>query len=83
MWGALALGVSAVHDGRLDGVMLAVVALIPLAAFELVLGMPAAAQALEAARHSATRLNGVLDAPVPVPRTRRRRSDAPIPGTTP
>jgi thiol reductant ABC exporter CydC subunit len=66
MWGALALGVSAVHDGRLDGVMLAVVALIPLAAFELVVGMPSAAQALEAARQSATRLNGVLDAPVPV-----------------
>ena len=43
-WGALVLGVSAVESGRLDGVMLAVVALIPLAAFELVVGLPTAAR---------------------------------------
>jgi thiol reductant ABC exporter CydC subunit len=65
-WGAVALGVSAVHDGRLDGVMLAVVALIPLAAFELVIGLPAAAQSLEGARRSTARIDAVLDAPVPV-----------------
>ena len=44
MWAALALGVSAVHAGRLDGVFLAVVALIPLAAFELVSPLPVAAR---------------------------------------
>ena len=66
VWGAVALGVSAVHDGRLDGVMLAVVVLIPLAAFELVVGLPAAAQSLEGARRSAARIYAVLDAPVPV-----------------
>ncbi len=65
-WAALVLGVSAVHDGRLEGVMLAVVALIPLAAFELVAPLPAASQALEGARHSAARLEAVLDAPPPI-----------------
>ncbi len=38
MWGALAVGVSAVHAGRLEGVLLAGIALIPLVAFELVTG---------------------------------------------
>jgi thiol reductant ABC exporter CydC subunit len=65
-WVALVLGVAAVHDGRLDGVMLAVVALIPLAAFELVAPLPGAAQALEGARSSAARLEAVVDAPSPV-----------------
>jgi thiol reductant ABC exporter CydC subunit len=65
-WVALVLGVAAVHDGRLEGVMLAVVALIPLAAFELVAPLPAAAQALEGARSSAARLASVMDAPSPV-----------------
>ncbi len=53
MWAALALGVGAVHAGRLDGVFLAVVALIPLAAFELVVPLPVAAHALEGAQRSA------------------------------
>ncbi len=66
MWLALVLGVSAVHAGRLQGVMLAVVALVPLAAFELVVPLPAAAQALEGAQRSAGRLNGVMDQPLPV-----------------
>src|SRR5262249_45830964 len=35
MWGSLAVGVAAVADGRLDGVLLAGLALIPLALFEL------------------------------------------------
>lgn len=74
MWGAVALGVSAVHDGRLDGVMLAVVALIPLAAFELVIGLPTAAQSLEGARRSTARINAVLDAPLPV-----YEPDCPVP----
>jgi thiol reductant ABC exporter CydC subunit len=65
-WVALVLGVAAVHDGRLEGVMLAVVALVPLAAFELVAPLPVAAQALEGARSSAARLASVMDAPSPV-----------------
>ena len=36
MWGALLVGVAAVRAGRLDGVLLAGIALIPLVAFELV-----------------------------------------------
>ena len=65
-WVALVLGVAAVHDGRLEGVMLAVVALVPLAAFELVAPLPVAAQALEGARSSAARLASLMDAPSPV-----------------
>jgi thiol reductant ABC exporter CydC subunit len=77
MWLALVLGVSAVHAGHLQGVMLAVVALIPLAAFELVAPLPAAAQALEGAQRSAGRLNAVMDQAPPVvepaaPRTLER-----------
>ena len=41
MWGALVVGVSAVHAGHLNGVLLAGLALIPLVAFELVAGLPA------------------------------------------
>ncbi len=64
--GALALGIPAVRSGRLDGVLLAVVVLIPLAAFEAVAGLPAAGQALERVRRSAARIFDVLDRPVPV-----------------
>ena len=53
VWGAIVVGVPAVDEGRLDGVFLAVVVLIPLAAFELVAGLPAATQALERVRRSA------------------------------
>jgi thiol reductant ABC exporter CydC subunit len=66
VWGTLALAVPAVHDGRLRGVLLAVVALTPLAAFEAVAGLPAATQALERVRRSAARVFAVLDAPEPV-----------------
>ncbi len=40
VWGALSLGTSAVRDGAMSGVMLAVVVLIPLAAFEAVQVLP-------------------------------------------
>ena len=46
MWGALLVGVSAVHAGRMHGVLLAGLALIPLVAFELVSGLPSATQTL-------------------------------------
>ncbi len=66
MWGALALGIAAVHAGTLDGVLLAVIALIPLAAFELVTELPAATQTLQRVRRSAARLFEVIDAASPV-----------------
>ena len=66
-WGILVVGVPAVHSGRLGGVWLAVVALIPLAAFELVSGLPAATQTLQRARRTAARLFAIIDVPDPVP----------------
>ncbi len=66
MWGALLVGVSAVRSGSLPGTLLAVIALIPLAAFELVTGLPAATQSLQRVRGSAARVFEVFDAPPPV-----------------
>ncbi|MEU3370699.1 thiol reductant ABC exporter subunit CydD [Streptomyces sp. NPDC006660] len=70
--GAALAGVRAVADGRLDGVLLAVVVLLPLAAFEAVTGLPLAVQACQRVRRSAERVYEVLDAPAPV-----REPDAP------
>ncbi|MFI0738102.1 thiol reductant ABC exporter subunit CydD [Streptomyces sp. NPDC021100] len=64
--GAAWAGVAAVHDGRLDGVRLAVVVLLPLAAFEAVTGLPLAVQHRQRVRRSAERVYEVLDAPEPV-----------------
>jgi thiol reductant ABC exporter CydC subunit len=66
MWGSLLVGVSAVRSGALAGVLLAVIALVPLAAFELVTGLPVATQTLERVRASAARVFEVCDAPAPV-----------------
>jgi thiol reductant ABC exporter CydC subunit len=66
MWGALLVGVAAVRAGQLDGVLLAGMALIPLVAFELVAGLPAAAQALQRVRQAAARVFEVMDTPPPV-----------------
>jgi thiol reductant ABC exporter CydC subunit len=66
MWGALLVGVSAVHAGRLEGVLLAGIALIPLVAFELVTGLPSATQTLQRVRRSAARVFEVMDTPPPV-----------------
>jgi thiol reductant ABC exporter CydC subunit len=63
MWGALAVGVAAVHAGRLEGVLLAGIALIPLVAFELVTGLPSATQTLQRVRRSAARVFEVMDTP--------------------
>ena len=52
MWGSLTVGVAAVASGRIDGVLLAGLALVPLAAFELISPVPAATQALEGVRSS-------------------------------
>ncbi|GGQ00106.1 thiol reductant ABC exporter CydC subunit [Actinomadura coerulea] len=74
VWGSLAVGVPAVRSGALDGVLLAVVVLLPLAAFEVVAGLPLAAQYLERVRRSAARVFAVLDSPPPV-----QEPDAPAP----
>ncbi len=65
-WGCLLVGIPAVTTGRLSGTELAVVTLIPLAAFELVIGLPVATQALQRVRQAAARLFEVTDAPDPV-----------------
>jgi ATP-binding cassette subfamily C protein CydCD len=61
-----AVGAQAVAAGRLDGVLLAVLVLTPLAAFEAVAGMPSAAQHRQRSREAAKRVYDILDAPEPV-----------------
>lgn len=61
--GALAVGSAATASGRLDGVLLAVVTLTPLALVEVVAPLPAAAVAVVRARGAAERLAALLDAP--------------------
>ena len=62
-WGALTLGVDATHAGSLNGALLAVLALVPLAAFELSSPLPAATQALQRTRVAAARVFEAMDAP--------------------
>ncbi len=66
-WGCLMVGIPAVLSGRLAGTELAVITLIPLAAFEFVVGLPVATQALQRVRQTAARVFDVLDTPAPVP----------------
>lgn len=66
MLGALLVGVSAVRSGRLDGVLLAGIALIPLVAFELVAALPGATQTMRRVRRSAARVFEAIDTPPPV-----------------
>ena len=67
----LAMAVALVGDGELDGVYLALVPLVALAAFEAVTPMTAAVEQLSRVRTAAGRLEGLLDAEPPVaePRT--------------
>lgn len=66
VWCALALGATAVRGGGLDPVALAVVVLTPLAAFELVVGLPVAAATVSRVRRSLERVGEVLVATPPV-----------------
>jgi thiol reductant ABC exporter CydC subunit len=79
VWATLLVGVPAVHAGRLPGPLLAVLVLVPLAVFETVLALPAAAQALERVRQSGARVFEVMDAPPVVvdPPVPRRLGDGP------
>ena len=64
---SLMAGIAAVQHGALSGVNLAVIVLLPLAAFEAVVGLPGAAQALARVQQSGERVYGILNAPIPVP----------------
>jgi thiol reductant ABC exporter CydC subunit len=64
---ALVAGALAVRGGTLDGELLAVVVLTPLAVFEIVGAVPLAAQHLAAARAALARLGEVAAAPDPAP----------------
>ena len=71
VWGAILVGVPAVGSGTLPGVQLAVIVLIPLAAFELVNALPGATQSFEGVRRSTAR---VVRARRPAARRRSGRS---------
>ncbi|MFI0964379.1 thiol reductant ABC exporter subunit CydD [Streptomyces sp. NPDC021080] len=60
------VGAQAVAAGRMHGVLMAVVVLTPLAAFEAVMGLPLAVQYRQRVRKSAERVYEVLDAADPV-----------------
>ncbi|WP_436771914.1 thiol reductant ABC exporter subunit CydD [Yinghuangia sp. YIM S09857] len=66
VWGCAAVGIAAVAAGRLDGVLLALVVLTPLAAFEATAVLPSAGRHLESSRRAAARVFEVVDAPEPV-----------------
>ena len=70
LWGAVVVATGS----DLTPVLVAVVALVPLATFELVATLPVATQELTRVRASAARVRAVLDAPVPV-----REPTAPLP----
>jgi thiol reductant ABC exporter CydC subunit len=74
VWSLLALGAYRVHTGGLSPVLLAVVALTPIAVFEVVGQAPEAVRRLDTARAGLDRVFGVLDAPTPV-----REPDAGVP----
>ncbi|WP_435300428.1 thiol reductant ABC exporter subunit CydC [Timonella sp. A28] len=59
---AAALGIPSVIDGSLAPVELAVIVLTPLAVFEVVQGLPAAAIQMHTSRQAAHRIMGILDA---------------------
>ncbi|BDH02905.1 thiol reductant ABC exporter subunit CydD [Streptomyces seoulensis] len=63
---AALLGAQAAAGGRIQGVVVAVVVLTPLAAFEAVLGLPLAVRYRQRVARSAERVYEVLDAPEPV-----------------
>ncbi|MFM1964373.1 MAG: hypothetical protein RL134_98 [Actinomycetota bacterium] len=62
----LVAAIPAVVDGRIGPAWLAVAALLPLAAYDVVATLPSSALAYQRVRGSAQRINEVLDAPDPV-----------------
>ncbi|HXW34768.1 MAG TPA: thiol reductant ABC exporter subunit CydC [Acidimicrobiales bacterium] len=66
VWGSLVSGIVAISRGHFDPVLLAVIALTPLAAFEAFLPLQGATQDLERVRRTSKRLFEIFDAPEPV-----------------
>ena len=62
VWGLLVLAIPMVREGVIDGVSLAVICLVGMAAFEAVQPLPAAAQYLEEQVAAARRVFTILDA---------------------
>jgi thiol reductant ABC exporter CydC subunit len=63
VWASAVAGVTATGAGRLSGVTLAVIVMLPLAAFEALAPLPTAATLLARVRTSAERLFGLVDTP--------------------
>ena len=78
-WASLVAGIPAVVDGRLDGTMLAVLALAPLAAFEPIASLPSALVDMREALGSAERVVDLLER---VPLVRDPQVPAPFPEGT-
>jgi thiol reductant ABC exporter CydC subunit len=76
LWLCLAFGIEGVRSGAVPGVVLAVLALTPLAAHELFSGLGPAAQEIPRLRSSAARVSDVLHRPDPV---REPARPAPLP----
>jgi thiol reductant ABC exporter CydC subunit len=66
VWGVLVLAVPSVHSGRVPGPLLAVLALVPLALFELISGLPPAARSMTRVRRSIARVSEVFNTPPPL-----------------
>jgi thiol reductant ABC exporter CydC subunit len=66
VWGVLVLAVPSVRSGRVPGPLLAVLALVPLALFELISGLPLAARTMTGVRQSISRVSEVMDTPPPL-----------------
>jgi len=66
LWGVVVLSIPLVREGRIEGVMLGVLGLLTLAAFEAATSLPSAAQMWESVRTAADRFFEVVDAPPPI-----------------
>jgi len=66
VWAALALGTDAVRAGALDGVLLAVVVLTPIAVFEAMSALPMAAAHLGGLRSALARVTALSEQPAAV-----------------
>ena len=79
--GSLLAGAAAVAEGRMPGVLLAVVALLPLAAYEAVQSLPGAVLTLHRVRSAARRVFEVADQAAPCEDPAQPRSLPPGPCT--
>jgi ATP-binding cassette subfamily C protein CydCD len=80
MWAVLSLSIPMVTSGTLEGVMIAPLTLMALAAFEAFTPLPIAAQAWNTAREAARRLFEVVDIPQGITRQTAGIPTTPFPG---